>query len=96
MKLLHKIKFSMLRRALVRQRAQNIADIRAGRAAARRIRREMVRNLRLANIENRPASEHHTAQKSPNRGNRVRTAAAGFDGRLSPILEQVRFERVAQ
>ena len=59
MRIIHAIKAAMLRRALIRQRAENIRGIRAGRAAARAIRRALVRNLRLAGSERQPASEQN-------------------------------------
>ena len=61
-KLIHKLKATSLRHKLIRQRAQNIADIRRGRYEARAIRRELIRHSRLANpgqpafsTSNRPA-----------------------------------------
>lgn len=44
MKIIHKIKASLLRRRLILQRAENIRSLRAGRAAARAIRRALARN----------------------------------------------------
>lgn len=48
MRTFHRLKAWALRRALVRQRAENIRGIRAGRRDAKRIKVELVRQTRLA------------------------------------------------
>jgi len=48
MKILHKIRAALLRRQLVRQRAENIANLRAGRREAKVIAIRMAREIRLS------------------------------------------------
>lgn len=77
MKLIHKLKAASLRRKLIRQRAQNIADIRRGRSEARSIRREMVRHSRLANTAQPAGASSANAVEAFQResiGSRLRSA----------------------
>ena len=57
MKLFYRIKAVKLRKALIRQRAENIRDIRAGRRAARLIKRDLARYSRLVGSDKRAGSE---------------------------------------
>ena len=89
MRILHRIKSAMLRRALIRQRAENIRNLRAGRTAAKRIKIEMVRNLRLAGSEKRPARESFAGFLSFFRKSKGRIAAGQSKGQESPFLAQI-------
>lgn len=89
MKILHKIKAVMLRRALIRQRAANIRGIRAGRAAARAIRRELVRNLRLAGSETRPNFASFAGFLPFFRKSKGMVAVGQSKGQESPFLPQI-------
>ena len=48
MKIIHKLKAWSIRRALIRQRAENIKTIRGCRRAAKRLRIELAREIRLS------------------------------------------------
>lgn len=96
MKIIHKIKASLLRRRLILQRAENIRSLRAGRAAARAIRRALARNLRLSVSETRPASKFFATLPPFSRKSKGETAAGQLNGQISAILAKIpQLERTA-
>lgn len=82
MKLLHKLKAYSLRRALIRQRAQNISDLRSGRRSAALIRREMIRHSRLANPAKPAPAPEDTAPRYPTGGGKT-------TGRMQAVLQSL-------
>ena len=95
MKLLHKLKAWHLRRALVRQRAENIASLKSGRAIAKRIKIEMAREIRLSVNQASPAFSRFAAplpRKSSGRGN---GGERQTNCQISAILRKIQFERRA-
>lgn len=89
MKLFHRLQAWRLRRKLVRQRAQNIADLRAGRAIARDLAARLAREKRLSRFSE-PASAKPTrpamTSKPSGQGS---DSGQGKIGRIPAILAQM-------
>jgi hypothetical protein len=95
MKIIHRIKAAMLRRRLIRQRAENIRDLLAGRRAAKAIKIELAREIRLSGFQERSAIiEKNTALPSKSSGI-GRTAGGALNGQISAILRKIHIERGA-
>jgi hypothetical protein len=95
MKIIHKIKAILLRRRLIRQRAENIASLRAGRRAAKAIRIELAREIRLSGSQKPAATLPGCPPARVSVKNGSPTAERQLNGRISSILSNLRFERRA-
>lgn len=95
MKIIHKIKAILLRRRLIRQRAENIRNLRTGRRAAKAIKIELAREIRLSGLLKCPAVKQFDACALSERLGRGRTAKNATESRFSSILSNLRFERRA-
>jgi hypothetical protein len=104
MKLFYRIKAVKLRKALIRQRAENIRDIRVGRRAARLIKRDLARYSRLGGSDKRAGGEPKAAfvpralALLPLPLPTARAAAPAEDagtmtGKMAAILDQISFTR---
>lgn len=89
MKILHKFKAWSLRRQLVRQRAQNIADIRAGRTLARVLKIRLAREIRLAGALECARSEARLPDVCLFREKGITTAPAPSKGQISAIVRKM-------
>lgn len=89
MKILHRIIAWNLRRKLVRQRVQNIRDIRANRRVTWEIQTKLARELRLAGASNVPRRESTRPASAFFLPDRVRTPGSQKNGRISAILRYV-------
>jgi hypothetical protein len=93
MKLYYRIKAVMALRALIRQRAENIRTLRAGRREAKRLKIAFVRFSRLAGSET-PSNFASFALFLPfSRKSKGLTAPGQSKGQESPFLAQI--ERTA-
>ncbi len=88
-KIIHKLKAWSLRRQLVRQRAQNIADLRAGRTAARILRIRISREIRLAGVSNHASYEARLPDVCVFREKGIAPADGHLDGRISAIVRKM-------
>lgn len=96
MKIIHRIKALFLRRRLVRQRAENIKDLRAGRRAAKSIKVELARETRLSGIQEHPAKIQKNTAMPFHEFGKGNMAPKRSEGRISSILANMpRLERLA-
>ncbi len=92
---LHRRKAEKLRRQLIEQRAQNIADLRAGRRSAKRIAIQLARETRLGWPAESLSAEAQRPASARIGGNPSRVTGGANGSRISGILSNISFERRA-